>query len=278
MQWPLRPLAIAAAAWLALQGPSTAQQPMSARPPVPLPSWFTEIDTAGSGIVTREQFVAYRMRFFDQLDTNKDGVLTKDEFLRLAAPPFTLDALNSPPLAQQQAFYGTQFQAIDTNSDGKATRIEVQAYLELGFREFDVDNDGRITQEEARSAGGPCFWSSRPSLSPGVDLEEFLAFEIGRTLVLDANKDGKISLQEWLKIAGSPNQNPPGQLNYEQRRTVLVKRFREIDTNLDGQLDQAEIRAVAVALFKRFDFDGNGRITPREWQAVCTPQKPVRLH
>jgi hypothetical protein len=40
-----------------------------------LPSWFAEIDTGGSGVVTREQFIAHRMKLVDQLDTDKDGQL-----------------------------------------------------------------------------------------------------------------------------------------------------------------------------------------------------------
>lgn len=264
-----------AVAWPLLQPPASAQQLPSAASRVPLPTWFTEIDTAGSGVVTREQFIAYRMKLFDQFDTNKDGVLTKDEFLKLAEPALTP---HSPPLADRKAFYEKQFEAIDTDFDDKLTRAEVQADLELGFREFDIDNDGRITQEEARSTGSLCAWRFRLSLSPDVnadcvvDLEEFVAFEIGRFLVLDENRDGNISRQEWLKLAGDPNHNPPGQANHQQRLRALTKRFPEIDANKDGQLDQAEMRATVVALFKRFDLDGSGKITLREWQGDFAPR------
>ncbi|MGE0423719.1 MAG: EF-hand domain-containing protein [Reyranellaceae bacterium] len=269
--------------------PGPGPSPAPATQPIQLPDWFREVDTANTGVVTREQFIAYRMKLFDQLDANKDGVLTKEEFLKLAEPPFTPDAPNLPPLAQRREFYEKQFNTIDTDADGKVTRAEVQAYVALGFREFDIDMDGRATREEVllvirqaqqRQAEIDKQIAERNRHNPDrngdgvIDLEEFVAFEIARMMELGADKDGKISLQEWLKVAGDPNHNPPGQPNYQQRRDALTKRFREIDTSKDGHLDQAEIRAMAVALFKKIDLDGNGKITPQEWQAANTPQQP----
>lgn len=264
-----------------------APAPAAAQPPIQLPDWFTEIDTAKTGVVTREQFVAYRMKLFEQLDANKDGTLDKDEFLKLAEPPFTVESPNLPPLAQRRAFYEQQFLTIDTDADGKVTRGEVQAYVALGFREFDIDMDGRATREEVllvirqaqdRQRQLEREVAERNRNNPDrngdgvIDAEEFTAFETARMLELDTNKDGKVSLQEWLVLAGQPNQNQPGQPTYQQRRDALTKRFQEIDTNKDGQLDQAEIRAMALALFKRIDLDGDGKVTPSEWQTANTPQ------
>ncbi len=273
----------------AAPAPAPAPAPAAAPQPIQLPDWFVEIDTAKSGVVAREQFIAYRMKLFDQLDTNKDGTLSKEEFLKLAEPPFTPDGPNLPPLADRKAFYEKQFETIDTDADGKVTRGEVQAYIALGFREFDIDMDGRATREEVllvirqardRQAQIDAEIEKRNRNNPDrnndglIDAEEFAAFEIGRMLELDNNKDGKVSLQEWLVIAGQPNQNPPGQPPYQQRRDALTKRFQELDTNKDGQLDQAEIRAMALAVFKKIDADGNGKVTPQEWQTANTPPPP----
>ena len=52
--------------------------------PVPLPSWFVEIDTAKKGEVARADFVKHRMKSFDELDGNKDGSLTRGEATRTA--------------------------------------------------------------------------------------------------------------------------------------------------------------------------------------------------
>jgi Ca2+-binding EF-hand superfamily protein len=284
---PAPPTATPPAATPPAPKPAPAPAPAAAAPPIQLPDWFVEIDTAKSGVVTREQFVAYRMKLFDQLDANKDGTLSKEEFLKLAEPPFTPDAPNLPPLADRRSFYEKQFETIDTDADGKVTRGEVQAYIALGFREFDIDMDGRATREEVllvireaqkRQAQVDAEIDRRNRNNPDrngdglIDPEEFVAFETGRMLELDANKDGKVSLQEWLVLAGEANQNPPGQPTYQQRRDALTRRFQELDTNKDGQLDQAEIRAMALALFKKIDADGNGKITPQEWQIANTPQ------
>src|SRR5688572_11845555 len=102
MRWRFRLFMVFAVAWPMSQPPASAQQMPSALSRVPLPSWFTEIDTAGSGVVTREQFIAYRMKLVDQLDTNQDGLLTREEFLKLAEPQFTPDP---PPLLNLKAIY-----------------------------------------------------------------------------------------------------------------------------------------------------------------------------
>ena len=53
--------------------------------PVPLPTWFVEIDTAKKGEVARADFLKYRMKSFDELDANKDGKVSLEEFLKLNA-------------------------------------------------------------------------------------------------------------------------------------------------------------------------------------------------
>ena len=51
----------------------------------PSAAWFAGADKNKDGMLTRDEFVADALRFFDTLDTNKDGRLTPDEVGRYEA-------------------------------------------------------------------------------------------------------------------------------------------------------------------------------------------------
>ncbi len=270
-----------------LQSPASGQQPAEPRRPVPLPSWFVEIDTGKTGVVSREQFIAYRMKYFDQLDADKDGLLTRAEFVKLAEPPFSPPPPDPATLGNRRAAYDQQFSAIDTNDDGRVSRVEFQASAALGFREFDIDGDGRVTREEvmlieriaedARQTARKehCRTNVDCNGDGVIDVEEFVNFETARLLErLDPDKDGKITLQTFLVLAG-PATNVPGQPPYQQRREQVTQRFNEIDANKNGVIDAAEIRAWATATFKRLDLDGDGKINASEWQIASTTPPPA---
>jgi hypothetical protein len=56
-------------------------EPFRGEPGQPYPSaaWFAGADKNKDGALTRDEFVADALRFFDTLDTDKDGKLTPDE-------------------------------------------------------------------------------------------------------------------------------------------------------------------------------------------------------
>lgn len=280
----MRFLAVVAAALLLHSPAATAQQPPEARRPVALPSWFTEIDTANTGVVTREQFVAHRTTHFDTLDVDKDGMLSRAEFVKLAEPPFAPPPPDPATLGQRRGAYDRQFSAIDTNDDGKVSKAEFQLSASLSFREFDIDGDGRATREEVlllermaqdemdKRRKEHCRTNPDCNGDGRIDLEEFIAFETDRMMErLDSDKDGKITLQTFLTLAGSTT-NVPGQATYQQRRDDVTRRFNEIDANKNGVIDAAEIRAWTTTVFKRVDLDGDGKISPSEWQIASQPQ------
>lgn len=62
-------------------------EPFRAEPGQPYPSaaWFAGADKDKDGALTRDEFVADALRFFDALDTSKDGKLTPDEVGRYEA-------------------------------------------------------------------------------------------------------------------------------------------------------------------------------------------------
>jgi Ca2+-binding EF-hand superfamily protein len=278
---------IAAVALPLLHAPAFGQQPSEARRPVQPPPWFTAIDTAKAGVVTREQFVGHRMKTFDQLDADKDGVVSRVEFLRLAEPPFAPPPPDPASLLRRRTLYDQEFRAIDTNDDSKVTRAEFQTSAALAFREADIDGDGRATREEvmlleriaedARKKARRDHCRTDPDCNGDgvIDLEEFVAFETARIMErLDFDKDRKVTLQTFLALAGPPT-NVPGEPTYQQRRDEVTRRFREIDANKTGVIGEAEMRAWATATFKRIDLDGDGKINLSEWRIASQPQPPA---
>lgn len=252
-----------------------------------LPSWFVEIDTGNTGVVSRERFIAHRMTFFDKLDADKDGLLSRAEFVKLAEPPFSPPPPDPATLGSRRAGYDQQFSAIDTNDDGKVSKPEFQVSAALSFREFDIDGDGRVTREEVmlleriaedareKARADHCRTNVDCNGDGVIDLQEFTNFETARMLErLDPDKDGKITLQTFLALAG-PTTNVPGQPPYAQRREQVIQRFNEIDANKNGVIDAAEIRAWATATFKRLDLDGDGKINASEWQIASTTPPPA---
>jgi hypothetical protein len=144
---PAKTLPPAAAPGTAATTPAPALNPNA---PVPLPTWFNEIDTEKKGEVTRQQFLQYRMKTFEQLDTNKDGKLTLDEFLKVAEPPYSTDGAGQPSLEERRARARAEFQNLDTNRDNVVERAEAEALVHAEFNQYDMDRDNRITEPELR--------------------------------------------------------------------------------------------------------------------------------
>jgi Ca2+-binding EF-hand superfamily protein len=253
--------------------PGAAAAPAAA--PVPLPTWFREIDTANKGEVSRADFLKYRMKTFDQLDVKKSGKLTVDEFLKVAEPPFSVDGPNMPPLADRQARARAEFDNLDTNRDGVIERAEAEALVHAEFNQYDTDRDNKVTEPELRLIVQRSMQREQAERQQAearrrqglVAINDFIDLQLRSADQLDKNNDGKISQAEYAAVAG-PADGPQAQglPPFELRRKIAMIKFAEIDTNKDGQLDKVELTAHAVNQFMQIDLNKDRFLNEEEFK------------
>ena len=255
--------------------PARQQATTGAAPPVPLPSWFAEIDVNKKGEVTRADFLKYRMKSFEQLDINKDGKLTVEEFLKVVEPPLSPDAPNKPPIEELRTRARAEFQNLDTNRDGFVERAEAETLVHAEFNQYDTDRDNKITEPEVRlivqrslqrEAGERQQIEARRRQGM-VTINEFIDMQLRSADQLDKNGDVKVSQQEYLALAG-PADGPQAKnlLPYDLRKQIALRKFAEVDTNKDNQLDRIELTAYAVKQFLEMDLSKDRFLSEEEFK------------
>jgi Ca2+-binding EF-hand superfamily protein len=250
--------------------------------PVPLPTWFKEIDTEKKGEVTRQQFLQYRMKTFEQLDTNKDSKLSLEEFLKVAEPPYSADGAGTPSLEERRARARAEFQNLDTDRDGFVERAEAEALVHAEFNQYDMDRDNRITEPELRlvvqnslrreeQARREIEARRRQGM---VAINDFIDMQLRSADQLDKNNDGKVSEQEYAALAG-PADGPQAQglPPFELRKKIAMLKFAEIDTNKDHFLDRVELTAFAVTQFLHMDTNKDRFLNEEEFKKAAEAEQ-----
>jgi Ca2+-binding EF-hand superfamily protein len=113
-----------------------------------------------------------------------------------------------------------KFDTIDTDNDGKISHDEYMANCEERFKLLDTNNDGFLTKEEARGAAA----QKREEAKQKAMEKAKMRFD-----QIDADKDGKISLDEWK--AAHPD------------KPMAEEWFTAADTNGDGFLTKEEMQS-----------------------------------
>jgi Ca2+-binding EF-hand superfamily protein len=261
-------------------GPGTpatppAQTATGSPPPIPLPQWFVEIDTAKKGEVSRADFLRYRMKSFEELDTNKDGKLSVDEFVKVAEPPYSHDIANGPSLEERRNRAKAEFGNLDTNRDGFVERAEAEALVHSEFNQYDTDRDNKVTEPEVRLIVQRSIAREQQERQQMEQrrrqgmaaINDFIDMQLREADRLDKNNDVKISQQEYVSLAG-PADGPQAQglLPYDIRRQLVLRKFQEIDTNKDGVLDRVELTGSAVKQFVEMDANKDRFLNEEEFK------------
>ena len=252
-----------------------AQQATGTPPPIPLPQWFIEIDTAKKGEVSRADFLKYRMKSFEELDANKDNKLSLDEFLKVAEPPMSTDVPGGPTLEERRNRAKVEFQTLDTNRDDFIERAEAEALVHSEFNQYDTDRDNKVTEPEVRLIVQRSLAREAAARQEGdqrrrqgmAAINDFMDMQLREADRLDKNNDGRINQQEYLVLTG-PADGPQakGLLPYDIRKQLVLRKFAEIDTNKDGQLDRVELTGAAVKQFMEIDDNKDRFLTEDEFK------------
>ena len=116
----------------------------------------------------------------------------------------------------------------------------------------------------------PTWFSEIDTTKKGeVTRADFVKYRMKTFEQLDANKDAKLSIEEFLKVAEPPfTPDAPNLPPVEERRQRARVEFGNLDTNRDNFVDRAEAEALVHAEFNQYDTDRNNIVTEAELRLI----------
>jgi len=157
-----------------------------------VPAFLNYCNKDKNSVVTKKEFMDCFAEFFKMVDENKDGAVTREEY----------DAVVKKAREAQENRLSEEFKRMDRDGDGKLSEAE---WANSQFKEADKNKDNAVTLSEFIQTRMKGF---------------FVIFIPGGFRAADANRDGKVILEEQMK------------------RVELV--FKDFDENGDGAITAAD--------------------------------------
>jgi Ca2+-binding EF-hand superfamily protein len=109
---------------------------------------FKLMDTNGDGKISREEHAAGAQTMFNKMDANHDGIVTPDEMTAAHPQPKSSKLKFWEKKDKEELSAAEKISVIDTNGDGRISRIEHEAGSEKMFIRMDANDDGFLSKEE----------------------------------------------------------------------------------------------------------------------------------
>lgn len=157
----------------------------------------------------------------------------------------------------------------DANKDGKISMDEWHGGWKAILKQADTDNDGTVSKDEAKAYADSI---KKPALDAAAakfaqmdkdkdgDLEMIEWRNAAAFKAADANKDGKVSKDEFLAYHEK-------MMNQGAATHDMSANFAKIDTDNDGTISSDEIEAWAHALFTAYDKNKDNSLSKDELKA-----------